>query len=93
MESNETITINGTEYDVVVTRHDIPAQVKEVIRTAVAVNAVDALDIYALGIEHGQNWNALVTELVEIAFSNIHWDKSQHDRVAQAADKCGAYAS
>ncbi|WP_293647947.1 hypothetical protein [Thiolapillus sp.] len=49
----------------IITRFDMPDTVKKVLVVARRVELVDDADIYALGGNHGKNWNAMVDEIME----------------------------
>jgi len=74
------------------TRHDIPNTVKNVITTALEHNVIDAIEIYSLASEHGDDWQALVTDLCQAAFTLIHIDLDAHRAVVQAAEKHWVWA-
>lgn len=49
-------------------RFDIPDLVREALAQAVALRTLDPADVYALCSEHGRNWSALMTDLVQTAW-------------------------
>jgi len=46
-------------------------------------------DIYAIAMTHKNDWDALVEELIAIAFTNIHLDggKEYHEAVVKSAEE------
>jgi hypothetical protein len=69
------------------TRFDIPQEVQDTLRIAVEQDVIDTTSVYALATQHGDNWEALVDEVCEIAFTLRHMDKSKHAEVVKAAEK------
>ena len=69
-----------------ITRHDIPEEVKHVIDVAVTFDVIDYPELYVLAVEHTENWEDLVHDICEIAYSWIHVDKSKHEAVVKAAE-------
>ncbi len=71
------------------TRFDIPESVKALINKAVEVDIIDAVEVYSLASEHGDNWMALVDDVVEMAFSHIHSTdgRKKHSAIVTLAEK------
>ena len=69
-----------------ITRHDIPEEVKHVIDVAIVYDVIDSYELYVLANKHGEHWEDLVNDIVEIAYSWIHVDKSKHTAVVEAAE-------
>ena len=65
-----------------ITRFDIPRVVQTFLNTAVTFEVLDVHAVFALGATHGDNWTALLDDVMEIAFADHHSDKG---RVAHAA--------
>jgi len=55
-------------------RFDVPETVKNIINTSLKIEMLDASDIVTLGASHGGDWKSLVDDILEIAYSNIHWN-------------------
>ena len=68
-------------------RHDIPKTVQNVINVAIKQGVIDAIDVYGLANEHGDDWYALVNQLCEWAFTWVHCDRKRHVMVVKAAEK------
>jgi len=68
------------------TRFDIPETVKNFIEVAIETDTVDALDVYGLAITYGDNWKALIDEIILYAYNNRHANKGAHKDVVQAAE-------
>jgi len=66
-------------------RYKMPREVAEAIRTATRAGFIDALDGYAMGANHGDDWRALLDELVQVAWT--HW------HAPDARKACGAVAA
>jgi len=68
------------------TRHDIPGEVKNVIDVALENDVIDSYELYVLANEHKENWKGLVNDIVNIAYTWNHVDKSKHINVVKAAE-------
>lgn len=82
MSNNNAAIQDTSSFD----RFDIPATVQNVIKVAIEQNVIDAMDAYAMGVAHGNDWKALVQDIVEAAFSWIHTNSEKHSAVVQAAE-------
>jgi len=69
-----------------ITRHDIPEEVKHVIDVAITYDVIDSYELYVLAVEHTENWEDLVHDICEMAYSWIHSDKEKHTAVVEAAE-------
>jgi hypothetical protein len=69
-----------------ITRHDIPEEVKHVIDVAITFDVIDSYELYVLAVKHNKNWEDLVNDICEMAYSWIHSDKSKHEAVVEAAE-------
>lgn len=67
-------------------RHDIPENIKNVINVAIEQKVVDVFDVYVLATECRNNFEKLVDELIEYAYSWIHVDGLKHKKVVEAAE-------
>ena len=69
-------------------RFDIPTTIANLLKVAVETGLLDPMDVYALGSSHGEDWDAMVTEIVEIAFSDFHSTEGRkiHKEISKAAD-------
>ena len=68
------------------TRFDIPDTVKAVLIGAIETGLADAADIFALGVTHGDDFDAMVNEIVEWAFTLIHTDSDIHAKISRLVD-------
>jgi len=68
-------------------RFDIDETVQAVIKEAVAVGAVDEIDVFAIAIEYGCDWDKVVEDIVKAAYSMIHYDSKAHSAVVEKAEQ------
>ena len=68
------------------TRHDMPNEVQKFIKVAAEHNIIDELDAITLGVTHGDNWRAMIAEVIEWAFASRHYNGMGHKKVVQAAE-------
>lgn len=68
------------------TRHDMPREIQIFIKVAAENHIIDELDALSLGITHGDNWRAMVDEVIEWAFVSRHYNGMGHKKVVQAAE-------
>ena len=62
-------------------RFDVPEIVKVILNKSVEIEMLDASDIVTLGATHGNDWKSLIDDILEIAYSNIHWN-TDHSKIA-----------
>ena len=67
-----------------ITRHDVPASIKDLIAVAQEAIRLDGLDIIELTSKCGDDWRAWADELCDIAYADR---LGGHARVVQAAEK------
>jgi hypothetical protein len=67
-------------------RFEIPQTVQNLINKAVEIEMIDAVAIYEMASNHANNWNALINEITDIAYSNIHWNPDHHYTICGLAD-------
>jgi len=70
-----------------VARFDIPESVREVINTAVGHTVIDAVSVYSMATEHGDNFRELVQEIVESAHADRLCNQVGHSAVCRAAER------
>lgn len=69
------------------TRHDIPQEVKDVIDVAIREYVIDTKEVYVLALKHGDNWYELISDIVESAYAWRYVDSSVHEAVVTEAEK------
>ena len=69
-------------------RHDIPQTVQNVINVAIAQGVIDAIDVYGLANEYGDDWHALVNQICGWAGTWMHTDNARRVAVIKAAEDC-----
>jgi len=50
-------------------RFDIPEEIKNIINLIVKADIIDAVEIYSMAVNHGENWDDLVNEIVNILYA------------------------
>ncbi len=73
------------------TRHDIPASVKNLIAIAKDALDLDSFDIYELAVEFGADWRGLADRLCEYAFVAYKSGQDVHEKVVSAAERVWQY--
>lgn len=66
-------------------RHDIPAAVKNLMAVSMRAGIIDAFDLYAMATEHAGNWKTLTEEICDAAFASRHMGDA-HEKVVGAAE-------
>ncbi len=69
----------------------IPGPISDLLDTAISTEALAPSSVYALAATHGDDWMALVLNIVEIASNPIHSNRDTHRKVALAADAAHAW--
>lgn len=69
------------------TRFDIPVLVRNVINKAVEVNAIDAVEVYAMACEYGNNWDDLITDISETTHTMRHYNMKAEVAVCTEVEK------
>lgn len=70
-----------------ITRHDIPEAIQNIIKLAIDIHMIDAVDIYILAMECQENWSDLISELCCIAYNNRHTNPEHNKAIVKAAEK------
>ena len=68
-------------------KYDIPPTVRAILSTALEVEALRPLDLYALGVTYADDWGALVQDVVASVESLRHYNKEGHSAVIAEANK------
>jgi len=68
------------------TRFDIPATVKTILSAVIEEDIADAADVFALGGTYGDDFDAMVDEVVSWAFARRHDQSDIHAKIANLAD-------
>ena len=66
-------------------RFDIPKSVANLLKVAIDNNVIDALDVYALGVDYAGNWRDVAGALCEYSYCTN--DQRIHSKVVQAAEE------
>lgn len=66
-------------------RFDIPSTVTVMIKKAIEIELISAIDVLALGATFGEDFDGLVAEIVSYAYSNIHVN-DDHNIIVPFAD-------
>jgi hypothetical protein len=66
-------------------RFDIPEDVKIILDKGIEIGLLDGADIIAFGIKFGCDWDGVVQEILEFAYSNIHVN-NDHNHIASLSD-------
>jgi hypothetical protein len=61
--------------------------VSDLIAQMIEASDIDAKEIYVLGAKHGNNFSAMVSDLITFAYADIHVNPVKHAKVAALADK------
>jgi len=81
------MTQKSKEGKIKMNRFDIKTEIRNFIIIAVENKVIDEVDVYALAVDHGEDFYAFIDGVLEIAFSNRHVN-SAHSVMVQAAEKC-----